>query len=477
MCNRRHFLKTSLLASSALSLSSTKVFSQAALMAQDYAAGRAKQLSNKKPLTILYPQGCLANLNNICKKFTADTGVEIILQETGLSDISSDLIFNSLQNQFLCDIALPASFWIPDLADAKAILPLNEFVQAHEPPNFRDSMLYQYADEFDGKFYGYQTDGDTYMMFYNRNMLDNENNQKNFQDSFGYPLTVPSTWQQLDQMIQFFHKPDQQQYGGCLFRAPGFAAWEWWSRFHAKGYYPLNNELEPQINNNAGIDALTELIAINQYLHPNVYKDGLFENWQTFSEGETFCNIGWGGTQKALNKPQSAVKDQMYFSPTPGGIVNGQAVNSSIFNWGWNYVVSPLSKNPELAYLFTLYCSSPVISTLSVQEDGYFDPFREEHYLDQAIIDIYSKPFLDAHKTSMKQSMPDFYLRNQSAYLTSLQENIFLAIKGNLTPKQALDTAANEWRLITRKVGREKQMQYWLAIKEKYPEISKRVLQ
>ena len=67
----------------------------------------------------------------------------------------------------------------------------------------------------------------------------------------------------------------------------------------------------------------------------------------------------------------------MAFGPMPGGMVKGQLLKTPYFNWGWNYVVSTVSKQPEIAYLFTLYACSPVMSTHAVRDvDGYFDPFR-----------------------------------------------------------------------------------------------------
>jgi len=218
------------------------------------------------------------------------------------------------------------------------------------------------------------------------------------------------------------------------------------------------------------------MLDISAYLHPNVAGDGLFDNWKTFSQGQTFCNIGWGGSQKAFNKAGSKLKDNLYYAPAPGGKINGQEFNCPIFNWGWNYVVSSACPEPEIAYLFSLYACSPVISTLSVQQDGFFDPYREEHYADSAIQAIYTPEFLSAHRTSMDQSIPDFYLHKQSTYSSVLQENIALAYKGTITAKQALDLTAVEWQRVTQRVGKEKQQQAWLDLKQKYPDSLKKVL-
>ncbi|MGH1485656.1 MAG: extracellular solute-binding protein [Cellvibrionaceae bacterium] len=430
----------------------------------------------KITLSILYPKGCLANLQPLTDRFTQATGITFDLKETGVDDINSTIIFKSAQDQHVFDIALPATFGIPDLVSAGALEPLDTYTKKYEPADYKNYQLYDYGDYVNGQFYGYQTDGDTYVMFYNKAMLDDSDKQKQFEGQYGYPLALPKTWQQLDDMIRFFHQPAKQQYGGCLFRTPGYGAWEWWSRFHAKGYYPMDNQGNPQINNAAGISALEDMIKVSQYLHPKTDSDGLFENWATFGENQTFCNIGWGGSQKYFNSDKSKVKDNLYYGPTPGGRIKEKTISCPIFNWGWNYVVSSLCPEKEIAYLFTLYACSPVMSTLSVQQDGYFDPFREEHYTNKEIQETYSPDFLSAHKFSMKNSIPDFYIQNQSAYLSVLQENIHLAYKGSLSAKQALDITATEWKIQTAKIGKDKQKQNWLTLKEKYPTALKSVL-
>lgn len=44
-------------------------------------------------------------------------------------------------------------------------------------------------------------------------------------------------------MMAWFHRPEKGMYGGALFRTQYFIAWEWWGRFHAKGFYPFTEAL------------------------------------------------------------------------------------------------------------------------------------------------------------------------------------------------------------------------------------------
>lgn len=422
-------------------------------------------------LTILQPEGSLGNVKPIGDKFSELTGIAIHYVEASLDEINAKILAQSLSNETYFDIALPATFGLPDLIEAGSIRDLDEFADRYEPTKFYDDMLYAIGDSYKSKFYGYQTDGDTYMMFYNQEWLENQSEQDKFKDEYGYALAIPKTWEELDDMIQFFHRPDSNMYGGALFRNKDYIAWEWWARFHAKGYFPFNNSLQPQINSKAGIDALSELINTSNYLYPSAKTYGLFENWEAFAEGNSFCNIGWGGTQKYLNGPKSLIKDKLAFGPTPGGIVNKEMLHTPYFNWGWNYTVSSFSKYPEISYLFMLYACSPKMSTEAVKfSDGYFDPFRSEHYDNEHIKNTYSEAFLTAHKFSMENSIPDLYLTGQGEYWDILKENIVLADRGKISPKVALDTTAKAWMQISSSYGLENQLEQWLFLKRNYPE-------
>lgn len=422
-------------------------------------------------LTILQPEGSLGNVKPTGELFHQYTGVTIKYIEASLDEINAKIMAQAFSRDTYFDIALPATFGLPDLVEANVIEDLSRYAAKYQPQGYDLSMLYTIGNFYKGKFYGYQTDGDTYVMFYNKTWLKDGAEQKAFKEKYNYPLDVPKTWQQLDHMIEFFHRPEKNMYGGALFRNKDYIAWEWWSRFHAKGLFPFDDKLQPQINSQAGIDALSELISVSQYLYPGAKSNGLFENWDDFSKGNIFCNIGWGGTQKYLNKPDSEIRNKLAYGPTPGGTVNNELLHVPYFNWGWNYTVSSLSKEKEIAYLYTLFACSPEMSTLAVQfPDGYFDPFRNEHYQDEMIIKTYSKEFLDAHQFSMQNSIPDLYLTGQGDYWDALKDNLDLANRGKMSAKLALNNTAKLWNQISARHGVVNQLEQWKYLKAHYPE-------
>lgn len=438
----------------------------------DTAAAAAKKLAEGRSVTlkILQPSGSLGNVKPVADRFTEATGIKFEYIEVPLGEINQKVLLEAVSKSGAFDIALPATFGIPDLAESGILVNLDQYAQKYEPADYQKDALYTIGDYYKGSLYGYQTDGDTYLMFYNKPWLEDDAEKKGFADKNGYELKVPDTWQELDQMLAWFHRPDKGKFGGALFRTQYFIAWEWWGRFHAKGFYPLADDLTPQINNDAGVAALEELIAASQYLYPGAKTNGLFENFEAFGEGDKFANIGWGGTQKFLNSDKSKIKGKLAFGDMPGGTVNGELVRTPYFNWGWNYIVSSVSPEPEIAYLYTLYAASPVLSTIAVRDPaGYFDPTRNAHYEDAEIKKTYSPEFLVAHKASMINSIPDLYLKGQGEYFDELRVNIAAADAGTKTAKAALDDTAAAWERITRRMGARSQEVQWRFLKSNYP--------
>ncbi|MFO1058971.1 MAG: extracellular solute-binding protein [Dongiaceae bacterium] len=474
--NRRRFLKGAA-AASALTLAPGFVMNRARAagalgdVVKDSAAAAKKLAEGRKvTLTILEPSGSLGNVKPVAERWTADTGIEVKYVEVPLGEINQKVLLEAVSKAGSFDIALPATFGIPDLAESGILVNLDTLAQKYQPEDYQNDVLYSAGDYYKGSLYGYQTDGDTYLMFYLKDWLEDPQEQKAFADKHGYALKVPETWEEFDAQLAFFHRPDKGKYGGALFRTQYFIAWEFWMRFHAKGFYPFDDNLKPQINNDAGVKALEELVAASKFLYPGATSNGLFENFEAYGQGDKYANIGWGGTQKFLNSDKSKVKGKLAFGIGPGGKPRGKLLKTPYFNWGWNYVVSSVSKEQEIAYLYTLYACSPEMSTIAVRDPGgYFDPIRASHYQDPEIIKTYTKEFLVAHEASLRDSFPDLYLKGQGEYFDTLRVNVQAADVGKMTPKEALDETARTWERITRRLGARSQKVQWAFLKTLYP--------
>lgn len=434
-----------------------------------------KQARQHKELRLLYPKGSYDNIKVITDAFEQQFGVKIIAIEAAINDIASEMMLQHSVSKNYFDIALPPTFSIPNLSKSQIIQDLTDFAVQYEPPGYFDSSLYQQGDRFLGRLYGYQADGDAYLMFYNSGFINDANNQKRYEDQHQTQLVLPKRWTELDQQIRFFSQPEKGLYGGSLFRNKSNMVAEFWIRLHARGLYPVSADMTPQINRDEAVEELEKMVRLNPYLDPSVHKNEIFENFESFAQGHNYCNMGWGGTQKYIVHENAPIKNQLAWSPALSYDENSAFPYTPFYNWGWNYVVSSKSKKAELAYLFCLFASSASNSTQSVQQSGgYFDPHREEHYHDSVIVKTYGKDFLAAHEVSLKNSIPDFYIQGQAQYMSALRQGVFNVSQGRMKAKRALNLVAKHWDKLTDAYGRDQQIQQWQSLSKSYPAFFKK---
>lgn len=432
-------------------------------------AASAQSIGRGKRLRLLLPEGSQGNVQPVADLFSRLTDVEIELQTVPVDSIVTNMLLARGAGEVNYDIALPATFGVPELVESGTLQPLDEFRRRHEPAIIPEGALYTQGDRYDSRFYGYQTDGDVYLMFYNQQFLAAAD-QARYEDATGEAFTLPRTWEELDAQVHFFHAPESGRYGGLLFRTPDYLVWEFWLRLHAKGVLPLANDLSSNLVSDAAVRSLEEMIEVTPALHPSCFSNGLVDNWETYAEGDIYANIGWGGSQKHFNKPASKVRGKLLNTPTPGLKDKDSLVPVSYFNWGWNYTVPVESAHPELAYLFMAFAVSPLPSTVAVSDiDGFFDPFRIEHYQNPQIIASYGDEFLRAHREAMRHCIPDFYVQGQYRYFAELRKYLSGAIDGKLSARTALLAADRGWQAITDTLGEEKLARQWQQLKANYP--------
>ncbi len=471
---RRNFLGTAAKACALAPLGSAQAAPSAFAADSQTAAilEAAAGIGRGKTLRLLLPAGSEANMAALLTRFAMGTGVQVQPRYVNVDDINTYLLLNMRSDTAGFDIGLPASFGVTDLVEAGAIVALDEYVERHEPPGFRDGYLRQASGTWAGQFYGYQTDGDVYLGFINEGQLREDDRHKAYADQTGQSAGLFRSWAELDELMAFYHQPEQNRYGGCLFRTPAYAVWEFWLRLHERGLLPFTTDMRARIAEAPAIEALTALVAASAWQAPTAPSADLFENWQQYKRGNCLLNIGWGGSQKAFRQKDSRVRAHVRsFEPPAGSASRDPALGLPYFNWGWNYTVARNARHPELAYLFTLFATCPQMSTLAVQPlEGYFDPFRREHYQDQRLQHSYSAAFLKQHRQAVAHCLPDCHIGGQADYFAALARFISLAMDGKLPPAEALQAAANRWDALTLRRGTTLQADAWAQVRARYPD-------
>src|SRR5271166_258475 len=157
--DRRSFLKSAAVGTAAFAagtslLSWARPAKAAGSLAnvQSDAAKAAKELAGGRVVTlrILEPSGSLGNIKPVADRWTADTGIKVEYIEVPLGEINQKVLLEAVPKAGSFDIALPASFGIPDLAESGILVDLDQLAAKYEPEGYQDSIIYKTANYYKG---------------------------------------------------------------------------------------------------------------------------------------------------------------------------------------------------------------------------------------------------------------------------------------------------------------------------------------
>ena len=155
---------------------------------------------------------------------------------------------------------------IPSLANAGLAMPLDRLMErgGHSVETggpVGDMMKYR------GEHYGLLTDGNVHVTYIRKDLV--EKRRKEYEDKFGRPWAWPQTWTEYNEMMRFFNNPAEGIYGSGSLRARRVGGPFWWlMHFHSKGGLPFTDEGEPNINNEIGVAATEEYLAVKAFSPP-----------------------------------------------------------------------------------------------------------------------------------------------------------------------------------------------------------------
>jgi len=454
--------------------------------AAERALNAAKQIAEArklagKTLAVFVPAGSENNINPVREKWEKFTGVQLKLVSAPIHEVNQKITHEAVTKSGKYDVLIFSPSALPDFVESGLIKDITDWVGKYDPAIRGESGVIEpafYWGMYKGRVYGLNTDGDFMFLFLRKDLLNDEQNKKEFKEMFGYPLKEPETWKELDDQIKFFGREENRKkgfYGAWLYRSPWYAVWEWMIRFMSQGKLFWDDNMHPQINSPEGVKALEEMVVLKPYLHPGVATGGWPEAYKAFPQGEVYATIAWPSLPKYANNPaHSKVVGKLAYVRIPGRrMKNGEIFRVANFQSGWVYSVSNYSKMQEIAYLFCQYMYSPTVSGKAIAHPGFFDPFRKSH-LNQEIGRYYAldewEHYFDVLLATAKESIPELQLRGQAEYQGSLDKAITSVYQGMDTPKSALDKVVAEWEKITERYGRQSQIEQWQFLKKTFGE-------
>ena len=451
--------------------------------AADVAVEAAKKYSGTT-ISIVWEAGLqsLDPLNYSGPKWEKLTGIKVKVVEVPTDQMFSKIMQDFKSGAGAYDALNVIPSWMPDLARAGALEPLDKFVDKYSyrdelqdiAPAYRDNQM-----QYDGKIYGFPDDGDVMVLYYRKDIFEDPKMKDEFKAKFGYDLAAPKDWKQFDEIGQFItDKMAPKVYGAGFFRSPPYPQYMFQERFRTEGGKFFNADtMKSTVNSDVGLKVFKQMLAENKFMPPGVEQWNFVDNLAAFLQGTTAMTISWPpygrwaagyGTGEEAMKwvPKSQVSGKVGYALNPLGRPE--------LGVGFDLSISSTSKNKEAAYLFIQWLNSKKTSLERVQLPYTLrDPFRMSHYASTTYRALWpdAPAYLDTVKASGEKGLLDLSLLQQDKYDEAMTKAISSLWAGE-DQKAILDRLAQQFDAITEKVGVDNQKavyKVWAAKPGAYP--------
>lgn len=414
-----------------------------------------------------------------------ETGIPVDIIGAGETDIITKVMQDITTSSGAYDLYTQPWNTIGDIVAANGAYNLDEFVAKYKPdwadpergaptPEIAD-LLYKYA----GSYYTVSLDGDFQTWVYRKDLFEDPDNIKKFGDKYGWQLGHPKTWQNADQIAEFFKSKTLNGHTNLLGPFWGLAIF--YARFASQGnpnLYFFDDDGNPNLDSDAGIKAAEEHVKSLQWAD----KDALSWTWaEAYSSManlgstmiSTYTNIAkFNDRMNADGTPATPLTGKLNSFLPPGVQFGDDLVRRSVLYYNINAEVSSQSEYPEMAYLFLQWASSTrTFSWMSGNPGGYFDPFQIANFKDPLVNQTYHEYHVPVIWETIKRSAPTINFAGQLAFDNALDEEIQAALVGDQSPADAMRKAAKRWKKIIRKKGEDRMIEAIRASKTGWPSI------
>ena len=357
-----------------------------------------------------------------------------------------------------------------DLAETGGIMPLNEYVEKHKPE--WDDVETGYVggeqgvsllNKYRGDYYGVSLDGDYLTWIYRTDLFGDEANKKAFQEQFGTELKTPDTFEELDRVAQFFHRPDDGLFGCTDLRNQGWGYVNWYQRYATTGKpnrYLFSDEGEILVNSPEGVKATTEYVDSLSYHSPDAVAWSWPEQYGNMASGGAAMTCAFTNMPKFLDTPANEASKVVgkLGSFMPVGRIHGDdMVRRGVLWFNTNATVSKQAENPEIAYLFLQWLGSAKVSSwMTANPAGYFDPWRVANLNDPLVARTYHDYHVETIKETIRRAVPSINYPGATAFHNALDENLVAACTKTKTPEQAMADVERQWKRVMRRIGEDK---------------------
>jgi ABC-type glycerol-3-phosphate transport system substrate-binding protein len=319
----RRWFGAGIAAAAALSLAACGAGGTNAPSTAGSAASGSTNAASKGAVTVLVEGGGHGELQPIADKWTQETGNTVTFVELpydGLYDrVNTELSSGNVD----FDVAALDAVWLTAFKDG--LQPLDDLFTDQVKSDMFPSLLTE--SQADGHFIGMPAWTNAELLFFRTDLFNDTTNQAAFTAKYGYDLAVPTTWQQYNDIANFFTAQSAAANGGTptLYGADvkGGVETEWLARVLQAG----DKHMVLDENGNVIIDDAAHKAALDDYVQlatkDNAAPAGAAQiDWTAaqnlFNQGSLAMTEFWAHAYTQIPK-DSPVYGKVGVAPMPAG--------------------------------------------------------------------------------------------------------------------------------------------------------------
>jgi multiple sugar transport system substrate-binding protein len=329
---------------------------------------------------------------------------------------------------------------------------------------------------YDGKTYGIITDGNIFVQQVRKDLMDDPDNKKRFEDKFGKPLAYPQTWDDEFHLMKFFHNPDKGIYGSGNLRSRGFG-YVWFLMYlYSFGGFPFDPDMKPTVNGEAGQKAIEIYLRDKEVAFPDSPSWGTSQMIPHIVAGDVFGCQYWGGLIRLQENPKkSKTVGKWTYGVVPAGEARGQPLYRSAGMPVMCLMVNRHSPRKEAAAYMVCWLGTEK-SSLTMTSDRvntFHDAWTIEEMTDPAILEAYTPPAVKAIKANLEVAAPNIYLTGNQEFVDVLDKNLGQGYVGQLKADEILKRIDEDFAKIVKRIGTAKLKQDYKNYVASMPTASK----
>jgi multiple sugar transport system substrate-binding protein len=444
-------------------------------------------------LVIAGPAGQLDFMKAKAQEWATTTGAQVRVDEIPFGDLGDKVLSAVSTGTYLADVINIGSNYGGDLMGGGFLLPVPGWAKQRVSWDGVLKIFREQSLSWGGVAYALPWDGDVLTYFYRKDAFAQY--AAKYQQETGESLGPAASWQQYERIAKFFTgwdwngdgQPDyglvelpmrkNQGWNGFMTRAAAYA-----KAPDDPGFFFDPKTMEPRINDPGFVRALEDWKRAISYGPEGMLNFGWIENAQTFVGGKAAQDIQWGDIGPLSKDPSmSVVEGKVGYAMAPGAdeywdARTGQWVKPSEPNrapflgfGGWINVVPRTTRNAAAAFDLASFLGTPAILDVAVVTGGtgvnpsLDSQLKPEIWVSAGWPADEAREYVDSIRSALEHPNAVFDLRLPGfpEYKDAVELAVSEALSGQVSPQDALNKAADTWRQITDRLGKENQLRLY----------------